>query len=318
MSPPVFLASVEEYIALRRGLGQSMASAAVVLHHFVRFADRIGHQGPLTVDLAVRWAESTQSTSPDVPSIRIGVLRGFARYCLAFDSATEIPPRGLLTHPRTRKAPYIYSDAEIAALLGAAAEHLRPHGGVRPLTYRTLFALVASTGLRISEARRLACSDVDLREGVLQIRETKFHKTRLVPLDSSAMEPLRDYASRRDASGAVKRSGSFFRSERSASLGSAGVLNVFVCLRRRLGWTSLGRTRRPRIHDLRHTFVVRRILRWCEEGADVHRKIAALSTYIGHCHVRDTYWYLSAVPELMAHVGGRFERFAHPDAERAS
>jgi integrase/recombinase XerD len=318
VSPPKMLARIEEYVALRRGLGFSMAGTAGMLRCFARFAERVGHKGPLTVDLAVRWAEDTESKSPAVPTQRMGALRGFARHRAAFDAATEIPPRGLLAHPTVHKSPHIYSDAEVAALLGAASRHLYPRGGVRPLVYRTLFALLAATGLRISEARGLACRDVDLREGVLRVRAGKNGKERIVPLHPSAIEPLREYASRRDASSAVRRSDSFFRTERAASLGRTDPAKTFARLRQALGWSAAGRARVPRIHDLRHTFAVRRLLCWCAEGVDVHRKIAALSTYLGHCKVSDTYWYLSAVPELMAYAGGRFERFALDGAERAT
>jgi integrase len=216
--------------------------------------------------------------------------------------------------PRRRKPPHIYSDGEIADLLRAAAA-LRPPGGLRPQTYVTLFALLAATGLRISEARRLTTHDVDLEAGRLVIRESKFRKSRLVPLHPTAVTGLRRYADLRDRYAGLPRSERFFRTEHAVELKQRAVESSFERLRVRLGWTAQGRTRRPRIHDLRHTFAVRRLLRWYEEGADLDRKLLALATYLGHTKVADTYWYLSAIPELLAITSKRFEHFARREAQ---
>ena len=316
MTPPTFVALAEEYLALRRSLGFDLVSQGRSLLGFASYADRIDYRGPLTVDLALRWA-SSDSHDPSAAARRLSIIRGFARHRVAFDPATEIPPTGLLGRAIRRKPPHIYSDAEIAALIRAATE-LRPHGGLRPHSYATLFALLASTGLRISEARRLSCKDVDLAGGVLTVRAGKFRKSRLVPLHPSALEPLRRYAVCRDLCCGAPRSESFFRTEYAASLTRMPVQRAFLEIRHRLGWTAEGRARLPRIHDLRHTFAVRRLLRWSEEGIDVDRKIAALATYLGHAKVTDTYWYLTAVPELMALTARRFERFARREQESAS
>jgi integrase len=171
---------------------------------------------------------------------------------------------------------------------------------------------LVSTGLRLSEACRLHRNDVDLREGLLTVREGKFRKTRLVPLHPTAVQALTRYAARRDAFQGAPRSEFFFPTDRAPALTRAAVEHTFSSLRDRLDWTTHGRTGHPRIHDLRHTFAVRKLLRWYEEGADVNRKILALATYLGHAKVTDTYWYLSAVPELMAVTARRFELFAQP------
>lgn len=313
MTPPSFLDQVEEYLAFRRGLGFDLKSPRWLLLDFARHAERVGHQGPMTIDLAVQWALCTRSIDPAQPVRRLSALRQFARHRVVFDPATEVPPVGLLGRVPRRKQPHIYSDAEVAALLRQASL-LLPRGGLRPKTYVTFFSLLASTGLRLSEACRLAPTDVDLSDGVLTVREGKFRKSRLVPLHPTTTQALTRYAAHRNASRQT-RSGAFFRTDRAPALTCAAVKKTFSRLRHRLGWTAQGRARRPRIHDFRHAFAVRRLLRWYEEGADVDRKILALSTYLGHAKATDTYWYLSAIPELMTLTSQRFERFARGGQE---
>ena len=211
----------------------------------------------------------------------------------------------------------IYTEAEMAALLQQAS-CLLPRHGLRPATYVAYFALLASTGLRLSEACRLTTDDVDLVNGILTIRETKFRKSRLVPLHPTTTQALARYADHRDACLAVPRSDYFFRTELAPRLTSDAVETTFRRIKQRLDWTGHGRTRQPRIHDLRHSFVVRRLLHWYEEDADVDHKILALATYLGHARVTDTYWYCTAVPELLASTSQRFERFAHRASERQS
>lgn len=315
MTPPRFLDLVREYLVVRRGLGFDLDTPGWQLRDFARYADRIGHRGHLTTDLAVQWALSSRSSDPAQAVRRLSTIRSFARYRAAFDPATEIPPTGLLGRLPRRKRPHIYSPAEIAALL-QQAHRLWPRGGLRPRTYVALFALLSSTGLRLSEACHLIVRDVDLASGLLTIRESKFRKSRLVPLHPTATDALIRYVASRDAG--RTRSGAtaaFFRTDGAAALTRAAVEKTFSRLRHRLGWTAQGRARRPRIHDLRHTFAVRRLLRWSEEPADVDRNILALATYLGHAKVSDTYWYLSAVPELMTLTTQRFERFAQSEPE---
>lgn len=318
MTPPSFHHLVDEYLAARRGLGFGLETDEGVLRDFARHAERIGHSGPVTIELAVQWARSSsRSRKPVQAARRLAIVRQFARYRALVDPATEVPPVGLLGPIlRRRSTPHIYTEAEIAALL-QQARRLRPRGGLRPATYVTFFALLASTGLRLSEARRLTTDDADLVDGILTIRETKFRKSRLVPLHPTTTRALRRYADRRDTY-AAPRSEYFFRTERSPRLSLSAVETTFRELRQRLDWTAQGRTTQPRIHGLRHTFVVRRLLRWRQEGADVDRKILALATYLGHTGVTHTYWYCTAVPELLASTGQRFERFAQRASERPS
>lgn len=308
------LALVDEYLTVRRGLGFDGDGPRWMLRSFARFADRVGHQGPMTTNLAMHWAFATPSRDPAQATRRLAALRPFARYCAAFDAATEVPPTGLGGRLPPRKPPHVYSEAEIAALL-RQAQRLSPRRGLRPRTYVALFSLLVSTGLRLSEACRLRRDDVDLAGGILTIRQSKFRKSRLVPLHPTATLALIRYAADRDA---CHGSDHFFHTDRASGLLRATVEKTFSRIRQRLAWSAPGRARRPRIHDLRHTFAARCLLRGAEAGIDVDRQILALSTYLGHAKVSDTYWYLSAVPELMALTAQRFERFARSEPEGVS
>jgi len=305
---PTMVARVEEYLALRRQLGFALQSSGQQLLGFARYADGVGHRGPITVELAVRWARLPQCARPFWWARRLQIVRGFARYRSLFDRGTEIPPAGLLGPSSRRATPHIYSETEIAALLLAAGE-LGPAGGLRPHTYVTLLGLLITTGLRISEALRLSRDDADLHRGVLTVQLTKFRKSRLVPLHPSTVLALAKYARRRDQHHPHPSARTFFLNEVGAPLGASGVASTFDALRGKLGWTKNREGRRPRLHDMRHTMAVRTLLRWYREGAEVDRKMPALSTYLGHVEVSDTYWYLTAVPELMALTAARFQAY---------
>ena len=302
MTSMSWLALVEEYLSVRRGLGFALEQPSYLLRDFARYADAIGHHGPLTTELAVRWAQASRSNDPAQAIRRLGAVRQFARYRALLDPATEVPPPGLLGRLPRRPQPHIYSDAELAALLEQASL-LLPRRGLRPWTYVTFFSLLACTGLRLSEACQLAVDDVDLNAGVLTVREGKFRKARMVPLHPSTTEALARYAAERDAR--CTGPGRFFRTERRPGLDKEAVEKTFARIRHRLGWTAEGRARQPRIHDLRHSFAVDTLLRWQRSGRSVDEHIATLSTYLGHVSPADTYWYLSASPELMELAAGR-------------
>jgi len=299
---------VEDYVILRRGLGYRSPTQERALRSFGRYLE--GHEGPIPLESTLDWATSTSSTDPRNPARRLVTVRGFLRHLSALDGATEVPAAGVLGTTGHRTPPHVYSDREIVELLHAAAG-LAPADGLRPCCYITLFGLIACTGLRISEALALSCGDVNLSDGVLTVRAGKRGRTRLVPLHPSALSPLQDYITERTCR--YGRSGedeAFFRTDRSDRVSYRAANHTFVTLRRQLGWTTTGRTRAPRVHDLRHQMVVRRIQTWHAEGVDVDANIAALATYLGHVEVRDVYWYLSAVPELMSIVASRFEAFS--------
>jgi integrase len=299
-------ALVDEYLAMRHGLGFALKTPAWLLRDFARYAEATGHHGPLTTELAVRWAQRSRSGTPAQAVRRLSAVRQFALYRALLDPATEVPPPGVLGRLPGRPQPHIYSDAEVAALLEQAGR-LRSPRGLRARTYATFFALLAATGLRLSEACRLEIEDVDLNAGVLTIRESKYRKSRLLPMHPSTTAALAEYAAERAA--CCPGPGRFFRTERCPQLSNDAVQKTFGQIRHQLGWTAEGRARRPRLMDLRHSFAVRRLLGWYQQGADLNRKLLALSTYLGHAHVSDTYWYLTGVPELMAIAAERFERF---------
>jgi integrase len=194
----------------------------------------------------------------------------------------------------------------------AAAGHLGSVTGLRPHPYATLFGLRACTGLRVSEALKLTRSDVDWQQGLLTVRQTKFRKSRLVPLHSSTMRALGDYADRRDRFHPVSSAQAFFLTDRGTPLSRGAVGATFGRLRKQLSWSARDGHSRPRIHDMRHTFACRRLRRWYEEGADIEHAISALSTYLGHAGVTDTYWYLTGIPDLLGIATARFESFASP------
>ena len=299
---------VDSYIEMRRGLGYRSVTQERSLREFARHLD--GHEGPISLDKTLEWATSTSSSDPRNPARRLARVRGLLRHLHAMDGATDVPAPGLLGPMGHRNPPYIYSDAEIVDLLTAAAE-LDPVDGLRPRCYATMFGLLACTGLRISEALALSCADVDLDSGVITVRAGKRGLTRLVPLHSSVVAALADYLSERERRhGTPGPDEAFFRTEASERISYNVAHHAFSVVRRRLGWTADGRTRAPRVHDLRHRMVVRRIESWHAQGVDVDAKIPALATYLGHVEVRDVYWYLSAVPELMNIAAQRFEAFA--------
>ena len=300
-----------DYLEFKRKLGYQLHVEGKELLLFARYVDQTGHKEPVTTEIAVRWAKLPQSADPVYWARRYEVVRRFAKHRFLFDSRTEIPPKRLLGSSKRRLSPHIYSDEEIAALLQAASL-LKPTDSLHPRTYLTLFGLLVSTGLRISEALNLSREDVDLKTNIITVTQTKFKKSRLVPISSSTSQALQDYLAFRDACHPWVKAEGCFISKKGISLNYRQVLYVFMKLRLHLGWTGKGK-RPPKIHDFRHTFAVKRLLKWVEEGKNPDRKMLALSVYLGHAQVTDTYWYLSAVPALLAVVSKRFENFAGRD-----
>jgi len=304
-----WISRVEAYLAYRRRHGFALSIDETQLISFARFADGLGTAEYLSVALAIEWAQRSRRPSPLSWGRRIEVLRGFARYCLQLDPRTEIPPQSLFGPAHRRLVPHIYSEAELIALL-EAAKGLPPPGGMRPATCRCVFGLLASCGLRISEALALSRSDIDLDTGVLHVREAKFHQQRLVPLHPSVCEALRAYASLREAHFPRPLCDRFFVRDDGHAVNQAAIRYALQTLCRQLGWQPRGDYPHHRLHDLRHTFVVRATLRFYQQGIDVDRAVLALSTYIGHAKVSDTYWYFTGISELMAIAAERFERYA--------
>jgi integrase len=301
--------AVQRYLEDRRRLGFALTAPASELARFARYADAREHRGPLTQELMLGWArEHVRRTSAVTAARRLETVRPFAAYHRQFEPTTEIPPMGVLGRGHRRLAPHIYTDEEIDQLLDAAGR-LAITWGLRPLTYRTLFGLIVAAGLRLSEALLLTVGDVDLRAAALTVRQTKFHKSRCLPLHESTVVELDLYRQARDRCHGAEAGAPFFVSHDGGHLPKRTVENVFLRLQSRLGWQTRGDHPRPRIHDLRHTFAVRRLQHWREAGQSIDHAMFWLCTYLGHAKISDTYWYLSGVPELMDTIGERFEHF---------
>lgn len=297
--------ALEEYLTVRRALGFKMRDADSALRRFVEFAEEKGASF-ITTDLALSWAQQPAETDPAYWTSRLGKVRCFARYCRSLDSRTEVPPEGLLPYQFHRKPPYLYSDIEILRLI-EAAERLPSRTGLRAATYSTLLGLMAVTGMRTSEPISLDRDDVDLDRGVITIRSTKFGKSRYVPIDSSTQQALEQYQRRRDRLCRDPQTPSFFLSEQGTRVNKLTLEQIFVKLSHEIGLRGPSDRRGPRLHDLRHTFAVRTILDWYRKGLDVESRLPKLATYLGHTHVNDTYWYLSATPELLQWAVRRLE-----------
>jgi integrase len=305
-APSTMLDLVDEYLAARRSLGYALRIEGAQLRGFARFADAQGHRGPLTLALILRWVALPGRRARRFPGRRLDCIRPFAQARAAIDPANEVPPRGIVGPPRRRPVHHIYADTQVAALV-AAARALGPGRSLRGATYATLFGLLAATGIRVSEACRLTLTDVDLGDAVLHIRASKFRKSRLVPLHPTSTTALRSYAMQRDGTARLPPTATFFVGARGMPLPYNTICTVFQRLRLALGWEQLNP--RPRIHDLRHTFACRRLRDWYGEGVDVAPRVASLATYLGHAHVTDTYWYLTASPDLLARAADRFAAF---------
>lgn len=299
---------VNAYLSYRRSLGFTLAPESLYLPQFARFAEQQYAPG-LTVQLAIDWACSSKRQTAITRAHRIGRLRGFARYCQRFDPNGEIPPMGLFGRTHRRLVPHIYTEQELVQLVEATSK-LRPSDGLRPLTYRTLYGLLASCGLRIGEAIRLTRDDVDLDCGVISVSGAKRNKSRFVPLHPSAVRALQSYAHQRDRKVPSPDSENFFLLDNGKPPTRPRICCTLHRLADELGWKARGDYPRHRVQDFRHTFIVKNILRALEEGLHVDRVVLALSTYVGHNHVADTYWYVTGIPELMAIAGERFRDYS--------
>ncbi|MFJ7209294.1 tyrosine-type recombinase/integrase [Streptomyces sp. NPDC098789] len=294
--------AVDDYLRLRRSLGHQIAEAAYLLPDFVSFMDHRGEQ-TVTVAAALDWMKTREpEVITTVSPRRITAVRGFARYLSGIDPATEVPPLGLVPYNRRRGQIFVYSDADIAAIMAAAKETIPQP--LRAGTHHTLIGLLAASGLRIGEAIKLDRDDIDWTEGVLHIRESKFGKSRLVPLQDNATNALREYNQLREDLMPRPKDPAFFVSLTGKRLLYACVHPVFRDLvdTARVG---LDAPHRPRLHELRHTFAVRALLHWYRTEANIQAKIPSLSTYMGHREPACTYWYLSAAPELLALAAAR-------------
>jgi integrase len=293
---------VEKHIELHHATGYLFRRQGSLLRDFARYAEARG-EDVVRATTALEWAASVPSLS--TRQGRLGVIRRFAWLMQAEDPRHEVPPAGAFGARAPRRTPYIYTPKEIRDLLKAAAK-LGSRGGLRPKVYVTMFGLIASTGLRISEALRLRLDDVT--PSGLVIRQTKFRKSRLVPLHATTRRELDAYLMVRARVATIDAT--VFVSERGTALQYPTVISVFLSLIRGLGIHPGPGQRGPRIHDLRHTFAVRSLEQCRGDRDDVARHMLALSTYLGHAHLVDTYWYLQATPALLSDIAKRSEALA--------
>lgn len=300
---------LRDYLSLRRALGFRLVEAEVYLKDFCAFMETRG-EIIATAQLALEWATVPVNIRSTSWAARLTTVRQFARYLKGFEPRTEVPGTRLLPFRPRRCKPYLYSQREIRQLM-AAAKVMPSRQALRPWTVRTLIGLLAVTGMRVGEALVLTREDVDLKAGVLTIRGSKFLKSRLVPLHPSTSRALADYAQRRDACLRERwgvRDPNFLLTGRGREFNVSQVHKAFYAISRAIGLRGPGINRGPRLHDMRHRFATETLLRWSRSGLQIDREMPTLSTYLGHSNISDTYWYLSAHPELMRHAALRLER----------
>jgi integrase len=290
------------YLAVRRSLGYKLTRPEKLLTQFITYLEDAG-AATITTDLAMAWA-TLPGGDANWHAHRLSVVRGFAAYLHTIDPAAQIPPAGLIPARPRRATPYLYSDADIAALMAAAGSLRFP---LRMATYQTLVGLLAVTGMRVGEAIRLDRADLDLTAGVVTVRHSKFGKTRLLPLHPATTDALRGYLRLRDRLCPCPRTAAVFISPAGTRLLYCNVHATWKLLVASAGLTARSAACRPRIHDLRHSFAVASLLDAYAAGQDAQARLALLSTYMGHADPSHTYWYLSAAPELLALAGQQLE-----------
>ena len=294
---------LQNYLATRRALGFQLHTDGTGLLSFVTFMEQ-AHAEYISTDLALVWAKQPTSVQPARWAQRLCYVRGFAHYCRAIDPRTEVPPLGLLPFHHQRPSPYFFTNDDIDHLLQGALTMPAQADFMNHALY-CLFGLLSVSGLRICEALGLTLDDVDLNEGILTIRATKFGKSRLVPLHATTVKVLADYHQRRAPFLAGRQVPHWFVNAQGGRLSYDSVLRAFRRLTASMP-SQPGRSR-PRLHDLRHRFALMTLLHWYREGQDVQRLLPVLSAFLGHVQVSDTYWYLSACPELLEAAKERLE-----------
>jgi integrase len=296
---------LDDYLRLRRQLGYKMHDAGILLRNFLRFAEQEGAR-VIRTKLALQWAAPPAMT-PAQSGHRLGILRRFAEYVSAHDARTEVPAQKLLPTHYRRRDPYHYTDQDVRRLIDGARQ-IDPARRIKGPALGTLFGLLAATGMRVSEALALNCEDIDWSRAHLTIRLAKGDKSRVIPLHPSTVDALRRYVSIRDSIYPRPTYDAFFVWDGGERLGYDSVNRWFLLVACQVGLRKPGDGQGPRVHDLRHYFAIRTLLNWYRSGADVEARLPELATYLGHTHVRDSYWYLSAVPELLKLATLRCER----------
>jgi integrase/recombinase XerD len=304
--------ALKDYLSLRIGLGFKMKEARRNLPKFVSFLRRRGAQS-ITTRLAMQWATEPQTAKKGYWAGRLSLTRGFAKYLSGLDPRTEIPPAGILPYGNRRRRPHIYTSEEIRCLLRTTRARRRPRQ-IRAETYATIFGLLSVTGLRLGEALNLDDDDVNLREGVLTIRGSKWRKSRLAPIHATTVRALARYRRERNRLQPQRTTRAFFTLNTGTRPKLVGAEREFLRIARQIGLRGPPRTRGPYLHDLRHSFAVHTLLHWYRSGGDVECHMPELATYLGHSHVAYTYWYLSAEPELLQLAARRLDSWKGVDS----
>jgi integrase len=286
--------AVTDYLAVRRALGYKLEENAKQLRSFVAYLHTV-EAGVVTTELAIAWATQPRTSTPVWWARRLAMVRGFARHLKAIDPHTEIPPRGVLPYRCRRTDPYRYSDTDVDGLMSAARSLRSPQ---RAATYQTLIGLLAVTGMRCGEAVRLDRDHIDWDDGVITVWNSKFQKSRAIPIHPTSVQALKQYAQIRDRFCPHPKSPAFFLTTTGTRLDHDTLNHVFRDLIHQIGLDRPGQ-RRPRPHDLRHRFAVNTLIGWYRSGVDVPAHMPLLSTYLGHSNPEHTFWYISAVPELL-------------------
>lgn len=295
--------ALEDYLALRRSMGFKLARAGKLLAQFIAHCEAAGAE-TVTIQLALGWATLPEGGDQGWAAHRLSVVRGFAKHLALFDKRTEVPPADLLPGRSHRATPYLYSEDEVRRLM-AAAQTLR--SPLRQATFSTLLGLLWVTGMRIGETLRLDREDVDLPHGILTVRESKFGKSREIPVHESTAGALHAYTKRRHELCPQASSPAFFVSVTGTRLRYDSFHVGFLRLVRKAGIRRRSARCRPRPHDLRHSFAVSTLIDWYRADANVESRLPSLSTYLGHLHPANTYWYLSSSPELLGLAAKRLE-----------
>lgn len=302
--------ALRDYLAVRRRLGFGLVRDGRLLEGFVDHLEDAGATR-VTSELALEWACRPGESRRYHCHQRLTIVRGFARHLAMSDPAGEIPGPDLLPARYSRITPYLYTPAEITALIAAAHERTPRLTGAG---IAAVIGLLAASGARIGETVALDRGDVDLDEGIVHVRRAKRSRPRELPLHPSTTAALRRYADLRDRCRPWRGSPAFFLNARGRRLQLWTVELAFCELVEQIGLRGGGARCRPRVHDLRHTFAVRTLIDWYQAGEDVDSKMPLLSTYLGHTDPASTYWYLQAAPELLGLVSGRLGRLQGEEA----
>ena len=281
--------ALKDYLVVRRALGHKLVGAEYLLEQFLTYLDRSG-ASTITTDLALDWATLPVGTSAVYQAQRLSAVRCFASWLQSIEASTEVPPSDILTARPARSVPYLYTDDEIAAIMAATQSLRYP---MRRCTYEGLIGLLVTTGLRIGEAIRLDRGDVCFSSGLVRVLESKFNKSREVPLHESTVQALRRYSERRDELCPEPKAPSFFLTMTGTRLVYRSVLSVFKRLLAHAGLDVCSGRGGPRIHDLRHLFATNTLVDWHRAGVDVQAMLPLLSTYMGHVDPKSTFWYYS-------------------------